>query len=93
MPGEFVINISGDQIEAGAFDKLINKMKPRLEVFAPGYEINVTTFARIRYRIEITGIPQRFDYLDNLVKSMKIYILKYLKNWEYTVEVKFVESG
>lgn len=93
LPGTFVINISGDQIETGAFDKLFNQLMPRFETFAPGYEVNVVTFARISYRMEIMGEPKRFDYLDNLEKSIKLYIVKYLKDWKYDIKVKFVESG
>ncbi|MBA7588958.1 hypothetical protein ES708_31029 [subsurface metagenome] len=93
MPGQFKISINGDQKEEGDFDKLINQLGPRLETFAPGYEVGIYRFARIYFRYEITGVPKRFDYLDNLAKSMKLFIVKYLKNWAYKIEVKFVESG
>lgn len=93
MPGEFKINISGQKKAAGAFDKLVNQLKPKVAIFSPGYEINIYSFAQLNYRIEISGVPSRFDYIDNLVKSMKMYLDQYLINWEYSVQVKYIESG
>lgn len=93
MPGEFKISINGDPEKEGGFDKLMNLLEPRFEVFAPGYKSSVYSFARVYYRYEVTGVPKRFEVLDNLVKSMKIGIEKYLKNWAYEIEVKFIEGG
>lgn len=93
MPGEYKINITGDRKETGAFGKLINQLRPRVEIFSPGSEINIYSFANISYRIEISGVPSRFDFLDNLVKSMVLYIEQNLINWEYSVQVKYIESG
>lgn len=93
MPGEYFINISGENLEEGAFEKLITQLKPRLEIFSPGYEINIYSFAGIKHRLEITGVPKRFDFVDNLIKSMKVYMGKYTGKWEYDIIVKFIESG
>lgn len=93
MPGQFKISINGDQKEEGDFDKLMNSLGPRFEAFAPGYEVGIYRFAKIYFRYEITGVPLHFHMLDNLAKSMKLFMIKYLKNWAYKIEVKFVESG
>ena len=93
MPGTFEINISGDQRVTGAFDKLFNQLMLRFETFAPGYESKIITFARINYRLEIKGEPKRFDYIDNLERSIKTYIGKYLTDWKYDIKIKYVESG
>jgi len=93
MPGDYFINISGSEKEPGAFDKLITLLKPRVETFAPGSEINIFNFARINFRIQIKGVTVRFDFLDNLEKSMKRYILQNLNNWQYDIEVSLIETG
>ena len=93
MPGQFKINISGQEIERGNFNKLVNIMQPRLRVFAPGSEINLYDFARLNYRIEIIGEKMKFDMLDNVVKTMKQYIEKYLRRWKYDIEINYIETG
>ena len=93
MQGDYFINISGSEKESGAFDKLINQLRPRVETFAPGSEINLYNFARINFRIQIKGVVSRFDFIDNLEKSMKRYILQKLNNWKYDIQVSFIETG
>jgi len=93
MPGEYTINISGQEKVPGAFNTLVNQLKPRVEIFAPGSEINIYSFARLNFRIEIVGVPSRFDFLDNLARSIVSYLNKNLKNWAYDIKVKFIESG
>jgi len=93
MPGEYFIKITGKENETGALEKLINILRPRIEIFAPGSEINIFNFARINFRIEIKGVPSRFDFLDNLQKFMKANIIKNLNNWKYNIIVSYIDTG
>lgn len=93
MPGEYILNISGQQKKHGAFEKLVSQLRPRIETFAPGSEINLFNFARLNFRIQITGVPSRFDFIDNLVKSMKGYIIENLRKWKYDITVSYIDTG
>ena len=91
MPGTFHLEITGDPLEKDSIDKFTTRLIPRLQTFSPGYTLNVYNFMGISFRIVIKGIPLQFDYLDNLISSLKLYINKYLRNWTYTMKVNYVE--
>ena len=93
MPGTFHLQVIGNPLEKDSIDKFINRLIPRLQTFSPGYTLDVYNFKGITFRFEIEGVPSRFDYIDNLVNSLKLYIAKYLRKWEYTMEVNFIERG
>lgn len=93
MPGTFVLNMTGRPLKTGAVDILLGILKSRFEKFSPDHEVNIIHFGRISFRIEVSGTPEKFDYLDNMMKSVKLYIERYLSNWEYDITVKYTESG
>jgi len=93
MPGTFHLQVIGNPLDKDSIDKFTNRLVPRLQTFAPGYDLDVYNFKGITFRFEIEGVPMKFDYLDNLLNSMKLYIDKYLRKWEYKMEVNFIERG
>jgi len=93
MPGTFHLEITGNPLEKDSIDKFTNRLVPRLQTFSPGYTLNIYNFMGKSFRFEIEGVPSRFDYIDNLVNSLKLYIDKYLRKWEYTMEVNYIERG
>lgn len=93
MPSTFELAIVGDIIKPGDDQTLLNILKSRFDIFAPDHKIGVYHFQRITYRVIIDGTPERFEYLDNMIKAVKTHSPKYLRNWGYSIKVKFVESG
>lgn len=93
VAGEFELAIVGDGIKYGNDVILINILKSRFEKFAPDYQVRAYRFARLSYRFIVEGTPERLDYLDNMIKSVKTYTPKYFRNWGYSIRVKFEESG
>lgn len=93
MPSTFELAIVGNMIKPGDAETLVKILTSRFEIFAPDHKVSVYHFMRIKYRVIVDGTPERFDYLDNMIKSVKTYTPKYFRNWGYSIKVKFVESG
>jgi len=93
MPGTFAIQITGEIVKPGDQLVLINILRPRLDKFATDYEINIHGFLRKSYRIEIEGVPLHFDYVDNLIATIKLHVVKYLKYWTFNIKIDLIERG
>lgn len=93
MQGRFELAIIGDVIKPGDDEVLLNILKPRFKIFAPDYQVRVYRFGKLTCRFIIEGTTKRFDYLDNVYKSVKTYTPRYFRNRGYSIKVKFVESG
>lgn len=91
MENTFLLKIEGDILNPGDQQLLINAIRPRIEHFSPDHEINVYGFLRSSYRIEVEGTPENFDYVDNMLSSVKLYIRRYLRNWKFVLNVSILE--
>lgn len=93
MPGSFTIQITGEIVKPGDQTVLINILRPRIDKFATDYEIDIYGFLRKSYRIEVKGVPLHFDYVDNLLASIKLHVVKYLRYWTFKIEIDLIERG
>jgi len=93
MAGTFTIQITGDVLKPGYQQIFISVIRPRLDRFSTDYDVKVTGFLRKSYRIEVEGTPDNFDYIDNLIDSIKLHIIKYLRKWAFSVKVNLTERG
>lgn len=83
--------MNGDVLQKGDQQVLINLLRPRLDRFSSDYEINIFGFLRTSYRIEITGTPMDFGYVDNLLKAIKLQVARYMRKWDFTLVVNLIE--
>lgn len=93
MPGNFILNITGSPRKTGAIQIFLGIVKARFEKFSPDHTVEIINFARINYRIEVKGTPERIDYLDNMMGSVKLYMGRYFSDWHYEIDVFYTESG
>jgi len=93
MTTNFSINITGKPATMTGYDQLVTQLEKRIGIFAPEAVINVYNFAKLNKRLEITGIIKKMENIDNFVKSMKLYLNKNLRSWEYKVSVLYSESS
>jgi len=91
VSGTFKIQILGEVKAAGDQQVLINVLRPRVEQFAKDYDFTLFGFLRTSYRIEITGTPSNFEFIDNLIKAINLHIRKYMKAWSYSLIVNYLE--
>ncbi len=93
MPGKFELVMFGNPITIGSPDVLVSILRSRFSQFSLDHKVDVIHFARISYRIVVTGTPENMNYLDNMMKAVALYIPRYLYRWGYDLSVNFKESG
>ena len=93
MPGTFALSISGNPLTSGSVDILMGILKFRFDKFSPDNQVSITHFARLKYRIEISGTPEDFAYLDNMIKGVQIYTPRYLDKWKIEIKLNYTEKG
>ena len=93
MPGNFTIDIYGEDIEEGGEEKFENKIRTSLQIFAPGYRLDKFIFAGRNFRYEIKGVPREFAFIDNMQKAFLVAMRKYLRNWDFKLNVFYTETG
>lgn len=92
MAGQFKLVMFGNPLQVGSANNLVNMLRTRLGQFSHDHNIDVIHFARITYRIVVTGTPDNFVYLDNVMKAVKLYIPRYFTKWDFEITVNFRES-
>ncbi len=93
MPGEFRLYIKGVPRTADGYEKLMKVLEPRIQKFSSDYKVDIPRFMQWRERSTVEGVPENMAYLDNLMKSVFLYIPRYLSGWSVKIEVKYQESG
>ena len=93
MAGTFELIMNGDPITEGGAQVMVNILRSRFGTFSSDHTVDLIHFAGISYRIVVKGTPDNFDYLDNMMKAVNLYIPRYLRKWHYELEVNFRERG
>jgi len=88
----FIIVIKGDLITPGTVENIHNALIPRMRIFGTNVKDDYWIFANTFITLQYYGIPMHMEVLDNVMRSIKYYIKKYLNKYEIDIEVTYREG-
>ncbi len=88
----FILEINGDLKRNWQAENFLNVLLPRISIFAKDVKSDYSLFALSFVRLHYQGIPVHMENLDNMMRSVKYYIEKYLIKYDINLVVKYREG-
>lgn len=90
---QFILVVKGDLITPGTVENFNNALFPRIKIFGTNVKDDYWIFANTYITLQYYGIPMHIEVLDNVMRSIKYYIKKYLNNYEIDFTVTYREGA
>lgn len=92
LESTFTITVTGDIRQGKKSIDLREWIEKAVVKLDPGVEVEEFIFARLGYRLVLTGRPSYLEVIDKVQRSVMKYTSIFLSKWEYRIIINYKES-